>query len=161
MALIVEDGTGVTDAESYCAVAAADKYFSDREISAWATYAPPTKEAALRKATEYIDMRFGKRFLGSKTLRDQSLCFPRGCEPVIPRDLQRACAEYALRAAVNPLVQDPLTDTTGLVIKSTSEKLGPLEEKVEYATTERDLFKPYPAADNLLKSLLRTPGLIR
>lgn len=35
MSLIVEDGTGLPDAESYASVAFADAYFTARNNSAW------------------------------------------------------------------------------------------------------------------------------
>lgn len=161
MALIVEDGNGLADAEAYASVEFADKYFADRGFAKWAPLSDSDKERGLRLATDYIDMRFRTRFKGVPRSEEQALCFPRGDKPIIPRDLMRACCEYAIRALAAPLVSDPVVGENGLVVKSTSEKLGPLEEKTEYATTARDLFKPYPAADYLLKSLLRSSQIIR
>lgn len=161
MTLIVEDGSGVDGAEAYADVVFADKYLSDRGFSSWASLATLDKERGLRLATDYIELRFSSRFRGQRSNEEQALSFPRDAAKVVPLGLQRACVEYAVRALQAPLIADPLVDTSGLVVKSTSEKLGPMEEKVEYATTARDLFKPYPAADLLLKSLLRPSGLIR
>lgn len=158
--LIVEDGTCVTDAESYASVAFADKYFADRGAVDWSSLTVLDKERGLRRATDYIELRFASRFKGSPVSDTQSLSFPREVG-VIPRNLQRACCEYAVRSLAAPLVADPLTDESGHAIKSKSEGLGPLKETTEYATEGRDLFKPYPAADNLLKSLLRNRGIIR
>jgi hypothetical protein len=161
MTLIVEDGTGVPDAESYTSVDYADKYFSDRGVASWASLTTADKERGLRLATDYVELRFSTRFRGTKLDPDQYLSFPRADGKPIPVNLQRACAEYAVRALAAPLVADPVVDDRGLVVKSVSEKLGPLDETTEYATTARELFKPYPAADNLLKSLLRPSQLIR
>lgn len=161
MALIIEDGSGVEGAESYASVAFADKYFADRGFASWASLAIEEKERGLRLATDYIELRFASRFRGQRSNEEQALSFPRDEKASIPVALQKACAEYALRALAAPLVADPVVDSRGLVVKSTSEKLGPLEEKTEYATSARDLFQPYPAADNLLKSLLRSSRIIR
>jgi len=72
MALIVEDGTGVADAESYVSVAA---------LRSWATgrsYLLPTDdlevESLLRKACDFIER---KEFVGSTEFSDQGLSFPR------------------------------------------------------------------------------------
>lgn len=161
MALVVEDGTGKPDAESYCSVSDADKYFADRGVTEWASRAAEQKEIALRKATDYIELRFSDKFIGFKATKGQALSFPRYTVPEVPRALLRACAEYALRSGVGSLVADPTVDSTGLVVKSKTEKLGPMEEKVEYATTSADMFRPYPAADLLLQPLLRRAGIIR
>lgn len=161
MGLIVETGVGLPDAESYVSVAVADKYFADRGFAKWTALATSEKERGLRLATDYIEGRFASRFRGVRMTEEQALSFPRADKAVVPVCLQRACAEYAIRALAAPLVADPLVDDSGLVVKSTMEKLGPLQETTEYATTARDLFKPYPAADMLLKSLLRSSQIIR
>jgi hypothetical protein len=56
MALIVEDGTGRADAESYVSVADADTYHANRgELRRGRRSAPPpSKEQLLRQATEYM-----------------------------------------------------------------------------------------------------------
>jgi hypothetical protein len=161
MAIIVEDGTGLAAAESYCTVAFANTYFKNRGIALWEDLETTRKEQLLRIATDYIDMRFGARFRASPLTRWQALCFPRGDSGPLPVVLQRATAEYAMRAVDGPLVADPVTDERGLQVRSKTEKLGPLEERVEYVDSGASVFKPYPAADMLLKSLLRPTGIIR
>lgn len=163
MSLITEDGTGLPNAESYCSVADADKYFEERNIAEWSAIATSDKEANLRKATDYIELRFSERFKGVRLCDTQSLSFPRANNGLValPRNLQRACAEYALRARTGALVADPTIDASGQVVVSATKKLGPMEKTTQYASTARDLFRPYPAADNLLKSLLRSARIIR
>lgn len=161
MTLIVEDGTGLGDSEAYATVAEADKYFSDRGVGEWALLTDDEKERGLRLGADYMELRFSSRFRSSKLVETQTLSFPRQTPEGIPVALKRANMEYALRALQAPLVADPVTDASGMAIKTVREVLGPLQEETEYATTARDLFKPYPAADNLLKSLLRPSGLIR
>ena len=74
MSLIVEDGTGKVDAESYQSVSAADTYFSNVGNSLW-TGSTAVKEAALRKATIYLDSTY--QWQGSIFSLEQSLNWPR------------------------------------------------------------------------------------
>jgi hypothetical protein len=70
MTIIVEDGSGIIGANSYASVAYADSYFTLRGITTW-TGANSLKEAALIKATDYIDLRFRRRFIGWKQFDPQ------------------------------------------------------------------------------------------
>lgn len=162
MAIVVEDGTGQAAAESYCTTLFVTQYLSARgKATDWSQLDTTRKEQLLRDATDYIELRFASRFRGSRNTEEQALSFPRDGASVVPVAVQRATAEYAVRALAGPLLADPVTDERGQQVKSKSEKLGPLEEKIEYADTSANVFKPYPAADMLLKSLLRPTGLIR
>ena len=65
MSFIVEDGSGVAVANSYATIAFFTAYFGDRsqDVSAWTD---EEKEHALVAATDYIDTRWGLRFLGRR-----------------------------------------------------------------------------------------------
>lgn len=131
MALVVEDGTGRADAESYCSVAAATAYHAARGNAAWAALADDTvREQLLRKATGFM-ASYGWK--GTRVAGAQALDWPRiGVaangflvpSDVVPLAVQQACAELALRAASADLAPDlgPL---------ATRVKVGPIEE--EYA----------------------------
>lgn len=73
----------------------------------------------------------------------------------IPDSLKRSVSEYAVRASDSALLPDPVSDSGGDVIKR-REKVGPIEEEVEYSagSTGSQTFKPYPSADRLLTPLL-------
>src|SRR5687768_9190680 len=129
MALIVEDGTGLSTAESYISVANADSYHSVRGNTTW-TGVDSLKEAALRRATTYIDGRYGARFTGTRRLaRDQALMWPRSDatdvegwtieNDEVPVEIERATAEAALRELVDPgsLSPDVEISTSGSVIR--------------------------------------------
>ena len=73
MAFVVEDGTGLENANSFCSVAFADSYFSDRGIAAW-TGSNTVKEQALVRATDYISNRF--TFRRDPYSEEQALPFP-------------------------------------------------------------------------------------
>lgn len=158
MALIVEDGTGLADANAYIDVAYADNYFGLREIGDWSGDTP-VKEAAIIRATDYIGVRWGDKLLGRKLHASQALDFPRqdlwyqGARVTgVPDNVKRATAEYALRALGGELMPDPVVDETGLQVNSRREKVGPIEEEVSYATfaSAATLLRPYPAADRLI-----------
>src|SRR6185436_4655409 len=75
--ILVEDGTGLSDANSYVSEDDADTYFDDRGNTTWGT-STDDKEAALIHATAAIDALYRYRFTGYKTnMRDQALEWPR------------------------------------------------------------------------------------
>lgn len=162
MAFVVEDGTAKADATSYVTVEEADGYFADRGMTGW-TGADAVKQSALIKATDYIEGRFGQRFLGNKKTASQALAWPRTgaadfSSTDIPVKLRRACCEYALRALTAALAPDLKVDASGLTVVATKKKVGPIE--TEYAVPQTGLgstpmlFRPYPAADMLLRGLV-------
>ena len=77
MTIIVEDGTGLDNAESYSSVAEADAYFTKRGVVRWDDATTQQKEIALINATETIDLLFGLVFIGVKLKETQALQFPR------------------------------------------------------------------------------------
>lgn len=130
MAFLAEDGTGLTLANSYIDVAVFDTHHADRgrDVTVLSTAA---KQAALVRSSDYVDKRFGRWFRGTRTRKNQGLEWPRldafdnddftlaGVDAV-PRQLQKAIAEYALRAiicatelAADPLRPTPLQDLSG------------------------------------------------
>lgn len=112
MTLIVEDGTGLNNAESYASVAFADAYFAARMTGSW-DGSNSHKEMLLRLATDHIDAVYGQRFKGTKGTLSQALQWPRigawvdGYEyPLdeVPIEVQRACCEFAHAANTQTLL---------------------------------------------------------
>lgn len=156
MALIVEDGSGLATAESFCSVADADARHTAMGNTAW-TGTDAVKESALRRATAYMEQAYRSRWRGTKLLRAQSLSWPRyGATAdgytidsnVVPADVANACADLALRGLTTSLAEDE----TRAVIR---EKVGPLE-------TEYDAFGSqsvrYRAVDMMLAPYLLGGG---
>lgn len=169
MAFVAEDGTGLTDANSLGTVEAADAYFSDRGNDLWpqGTDEPglSSKQQALILATDYIELIFGHRFLGSKLLETQALSWPREGVVIgdvevpsdaVPQAVQRACFEYAVRALSTELLPDPVIDESGLAKAATEETVGPITVKYQVIGTaeQRQVIRAYPKADRLLYQLL-------
>lgn len=160
MALIVENGTGLIDANSYITVAYADTYHSNRGNAAWATLTTTVKEQLLIKSTDYIEQVYRLRWLGYRHTEDQALSFPRDEVPrrdftflnqfsyypndVVPNEIKSACAELALKANNEVLAPD-------IARIAKREKVASLE--VEY-----DIYSPayvvFRAIDNIVAPFL-------
>jgi hypothetical protein len=167
MALIVEDGTGKSDAESFISVADATTYHAARGNAAWAALASDTlREQALRKATDYMEEVYRLRWAGSRTTSVQSLSWPRAFVPVpdspnyfagypgfipdnvVPLAVAQACAELALFSTTGDLLAEQ-----GQVIKRT---------KVDVLEVEYDQYsyqgRRFPAIDGRLRALFLNDG---
>jgi hypothetical protein len=175
MAMIVEDGTGVTGANSYTSVDEVQTYFDDRGSNvAWDALATTAdKEAVLIQATDYIEKRFSEKWIGDKNDNSNALSWPRAniydrtgrllyANDDIPTELKRAVAEYAVRAITAVLIGDP--STQGLEVEEEQKEIGPIKKRTRFmkngglrqrSSLVRDsVFKEYPAADLLLEKLL-------
>jgi hypothetical protein len=115
--LIVEDGAGRADAESYVDLSSADVYATAHGLTFPIDPAEPA-ERALRRATSWIDGVYRTRFTGfRKELRVQALEWPRrGAydihgypigESELPRELIAATIEAAVRELATPGVLTP------------------------------------------------------
>jgi len=156
MALIVETGVGLVDAESYISVADATAYHLKMGNQvAWALVGDnATMEAMLRRATNYMRGRYYGMWVGVMTVFTQRLDWPRIgawtrsgsglASSIVPGEVQDACAELALRAASASLLPD-----TSQSVKR--EKVGPIE--VEY-----DAYSPiaptFTSIDEMLAAFL-------
>lgn len=101
--LVVEDGTGLANANVYLSVADADTYHADRGNSAWAALTTAQKQAGLLYATTQIDVSYSwKGYLADP---DQALEWPRlssddtegrVTDNEVPDKIKQATAELAL-----------------------------------------------------------------
>lgn len=154
MALIPEDGTGLANADSYISVANADTRHANNGMTNWATLQTSEKEAAIRRATTYMEQAFRERWRGRRNHLTQALSWPRWgvmvdgfpvYPTIVPPEVAAACADLALKAAAGDLNADL---TQGVIRK----KVGPIE-------TELDRFSPqrvrYPAIEMTLTPFLK------
>lgn len=168
MALITEDGTGKADAESLISVADADTHHTGRGNTAWTALTTANKEAALRKATDYIQGVYGLRWGGYRVSQTQALDWPRyqvvrrdvlashlvqyWPSNEVPAGVKRACAELALRASAGDLNPD----------NSQAIKRKRVEGAVEIEYQDHSSASPsYPAIDAVLAPYLATGGSAR
>lgn len=161
MTLRVEDGTIVANANGYVTLDEFRSFFEDRGYTAIAdgtgNFTDDNCEAAIVKATDYVDKRWGMKFKGWRTDEDQTLQWPRTGvidqsqflieDDVIPRHLKNAVYEYArLAIALAELLPVPapnfnkLDPDTGESIASAGGPLfrervvvGPIEDEKWYA----------------------------
>ncbi len=76
MALILEDGTGVSGANAYTTASAVTAYLSERNRTpenGWDGLSGSEKNAAVIAATDYIETRFSLRFLGQREWQNVSV----------------------------------------------------------------------------------------
>lgn len=158
MPFVPETGVGLSNANAYVDVAFADAHHLDRGNAGW-TGSATVKEQAIVRATDYVDKRFGRKFRGFRQGKAQALEWPRidafddddflfSDVDVIPRQLKKAVAEYALRALLlKPLAPDPALpfqdrDTIGTgstqssgsgagAIVASRQKVGPIETETK------------------------------
>lgn len=140
MTLIIEDGTGVTGAETYF-----DRPFFDDFVTSWGL-GDPTQytdeneyEGAVRRGTLSFDSVYGIRFSGYPVKGTQGLRFPMTglidarsySVPPLPVQVKQAAAALSWYELVTPMGMLP-TVTPGKVKKMV--KAGPVE--VEYDVTD-------------------------
>jgi hypothetical protein len=165
MAITIEDGTGLANADSYLSVADADSYHAKHGNSLdWEQKRDnPTKEEALRIATQYLDLVYLGRWRGRQSSREQALSWPRAFvvdeegfgrdSNVLPQELKDATAELALKQ---------LTESGGLIpdidtnrsISTKRVKVGPIEQTVEYSGS-KPVIKRFRKVDLILITLLK------
>ncbi|MGP9819193.1 DnaT-like ssDNA-binding protein [Salinarimonas sp. NSM] len=151
MAIVVEDGTGVTGADAYASLAAVTAYWAARPHDAlaatWTAATDANREGAIREAAAFLDSVYGPFYRGRRASYTQGLLWPRNAgldadgEPIaitdpngatlpeLPPALISASAELAARALTARLAPDL---ERGGRVKRTSEAVGPLKTEVEY-----------------------------
>lgn len=164
MALIVEDGTGKSNAESYLSVADADTYVTNYRgaAHAWLSLDTTTKEVLLRRAALYIDNRYLNRWKGYATTDTQRLEWPRidavtssgwyiACN-TIPEALKYAQVEAAIRLNEDEANVQPDLARGG---KVKSEKVDVIAITYMDGAPSRTV---YTQIDEWLKDLIIEPG---
>jgi len=99
--MVIEDGSGREDADSFISVEEADAYHQRRGNEYWIAASAANKEAALVRACDYIEQGYSRLLHGARSTSWQRLSFPRyGIEDLrydeIPRWIKEAQCEAAL-----------------------------------------------------------------
>ena len=160
MALIVETGLIVPGAESYVSVAGATAYHLARGNAAWGLLVNGPMEEALRRATDFMEQMYRRRWKGTRVTAAQSLCWPRqGVQiedapasyyaavlalNIVPIEVQNACSEFALKASAGLLAPD-------LQRAKSSVKVGDIGVTYDPASVE---YPRYRAMDAMLAPYL-------
>lgn len=155
--LIVEDGTKVSNAESYASVAQASSYLAARGLTAWEDV--EEKEVALRKATDFMTQTYRLGWKGLRVDPLQSLDWPRSgvlvaeghlvSSTIVPHEVRVACIELALKVTVEDLNPD-------LTQQILSSKVGPISITYSEASPQ---YKRFRSIDMLLAPYLTGNGI--
>lgn len=169
--LTVEDGSGLSTADSYASVETADAYVSSwYTSSSWDLLTVAEKEVALRKGTRGLDMKFFDQWLGMRATENQALDFPRRgivfrdngyrlADNILPQPVVHAAIELSVRYGAG---EDPFADVTdpSLIIEE-SVVIDVIEESVKYASPVLSSRRPvYPILNNLLRRFILPGGTV-
>ena len=148
--MALDTTVGGANSDSYASVTEADTYHAAYGNTAWAAISTEAiKEAALRKAAQYLDI---KVFVGVKVSSTQALEWPRYqveiggycvSSATIPSDIKVAQMEAALIASSESLTPNL---SNGSVIEETVGKI-----TKRYSDYTKDGGKKWPLVDKLLR----------
>jgi len=156
MPLIVENGTGLANAEAYLSATDMRAYCEARGMNIPGHHTDASLEEHLRIACEYIDSRW--RYKGARLLSTQGMEWPRSgvidwssMEVTgIPKRLKQATAELAFKA----LTEINLFTDVDRSARVRSESVGPIS--TSYAD-DAPAMKVFSIAEHLLKQYIRDP----
>lgn len=157
--LIVEDGTGKSDANTYVSADAFVSYASLRGV----TVTAESSSAALIKAADYLETCVTGDWIGEQTTATQSLSWPRSTRDIytrevtdlgVPRKLVQAQCLLAL-TVINGTDIMPVRTASAAVTK---EVVGPITMEYADTSTTYGLLPDIAGLDKLLEGLLTDNG---
>lgn len=168
--VVVEDGTGLSTANSYATVAFCNTYFANQGgVLSWTNATASARDTALRRATFWIDQTYGDRFVGLRSVNTQALEWPRSFaydrqgEDItgVPLALQRATAEIARRYLEDSTQFFADTAAASNILQD-SVSVGPISISKTYAGT-KDTAKKFVVVDRLFQvaGLIESGGWAR
>lgn len=165
MAIVVETGVGLANADSFASVADADAYFTNLGYATW-TGTTSVKENALKIASVYLERVYYGRWRGVKKTSAQSLSWPRSSvvdndghalsADSLPQALKNATFELALRSLTETILPD-LTTPGSLTAKIV--KVGPVEIHKKFQGGSSP-YKKYSTVDFCLLPLLEDSHVV-
>lgn len=168
MALTVEDGTGLANADSYDSLVNIQLYLANFGLNtAWDLLTTSAQEIAARTATKYLDTMYGPRWAGIKSSQDQALDWGRRdvydfsgrlIDPgEVPTKIKNATALLAVKSTTESLYSDV---TNPGLIKEIEQKIpGPLEQRIEYLGGASQ-HKQFTEVEDLLSEFLCPIGQV-
>lgn len=167
MSLIVEDGSGVANANSYNALADADAFFAARNNTTWAALDQTDQKIPyLIQAVDYMQQAFRPRWKGWRHLTTQVLDWPRLWVDQFDSPGNYGPNPYYFAPTTIP--QEVKTAQLLLALKITNGDLAPDLERVEQIVkvgsiqvtydSNRPPFTVYRDVEMLLGPFLQTSG---
>lgn len=175
MALIVEDGTGLSNAESFNSLAEIVTYAGKFGLTWPGSANTAAQEAAARQATIYLEAVYGGQITGSRVSSTQALSWPRNyaedseLEPrgypdtyyfpsnVVPVRWKEAHAELSVKALTEDLMPD-VSNPGSLRAKAIS--VGPISKSVTYAGANSPV-KWYRKVDLMVTRFLEDGAVLK
>lgn len=153
MALIIEDGSIVTNANSYITLAEARSFALDRGVTL--STDDDVLSALIFKAMDFLE---SKKYQGAKVNTNQSLSWPRynvfidgyyADSSVIPKELKNACCQLVMDSVSNVIQPNiPVSQEGALKSKSVDGVV-----KKEFYEAEKRTKPYFAAAESWLKKL--------
>lgn len=171
--LVVEDGSGKSDSDSYIPISEAESYMDDFGLAWPDNYGEHEKEIGLRLGTQHIDKTYRTRLQGSRVTKEQALDWPRIGVTIaggrfnidsneIPDDLKRATVHAAVSVAnqattsLGPDKTDPgrvkVEKVKIDVIEIETEWSQSKDDEVEYTMVDRLMAQFLGAGDRVIRS---------
>lgn len=160
MALVIEDGSIIADADSYATVEELEAYIQTRGVVLETALSNTQKEALLIQAMDFINAKYSSIFMGERVSANQELDWPRTGAwlhgfPLESDEIPRNIIYGQLAAAVEAITQDLLPNPEAAVKR---EKVGDIE--VEYTNSGKVLpVSAFAKADALLRPLCKHGAL--
>lgn len=163
--LVLEDGTGLSTANTYVSLNEADLYVrSHLRQPSWTTVDPSVKKQSLRLATQFVDTIYATQFMGVRSKSTQALQWPRSfvfddrgaAITGVPRAIKDATIEMATRYVDNPTI--PLLrdiEASESQITAESFSVGPISSSTSYSGT-----KAAGIVKDVVSKILRAARLI-
>ena len=161
MAIIVEDGTGKIDAESFASVVEADAYVAKwyGAHADWGVLDEAGKEVSLRRGTLFVGSR---EYKGVRAVEDQAQSWPRIYmgwidghyvdNSEMPVNIINASIEAAVRDAEGEIL---FPDHYDQRIASESKGVGPLTKKYTYEYG-KEPGKTFESVEKLIRPFLKS-----
>lgn len=158
---IVEDGSGISDANALITEAEADQIMENYGNSTdWSGATKALKENAIREATRFMNMEY--EWKGYRVYTTQALQWPRDEmydgegnyveNNIIPEKVKEACAYLALKVIEGSNLLEDLENVSK--VKRTKDVIGPLTEEIEFAGDGEAPGVNWQIADKLVKPYL-------
>lgn len=164
--LVVEDGSGLENANTYISLEDADTYFDNRNNQVWSAFEDATKSQALFDAAIALDALYFDRYLSHRIFNnDQALEWPRQTfwalnyrrydQGTIPKPLKDAQCEIALKALQGLEIYPE--ERTDIHVTSESVKVGEISTSKSYKRPAGDVakFEDWRKIELILKPIIK------
>lgn len=142
--LVIEDGSGVLDANSYVTIEETDAFLAERRRTAWEALDESEKEANIIRAADFLNTAY--RWSGEPLTTEQSMALPTSVVDFVARSVRAAQMLLAYEASQGELAPT----TVGSTVTKERKKLdGVGEKEVTYATGSSGI-RSFPAITALL-----------